>query len=52
MKIKLSENPLFADLLKKWFEFRHPVYIVVGEDFIFDKPGRTLGLKTDSTMGQ
>ncbi len=32
-----SENPLFADLLKEWLEFRHPDNIVVGEDFNFDK---------------
>lgn len=32
-----SANPLFADLLNEWLEFRHPDNIVVGEDFNFDK---------------
>ena len=33
-----ARNPLFADLLNEWIEFRHPSNIVVGEDFNFDKP--------------
>lgn len=38
-----SANPLFADLLIEWLEFRHPDNIVVGEDFNFD---RTIKLNT------
>ncbi|XCH79111.1 MAG: site-specific integrase [Candidatus Dehalobacter alkaniphilus] len=34
---KHSLNPLFADLLNEWLEFRHPDNVVVGEDFNFDK---------------
>jgi len=32
-----SRNPLFAELLMEWLNFRHPSNIVVGEDFNFDK---------------
>lgn len=32
-----GRNPLFADVLKEWLEFRHPDNIVVGDDFNFDK---------------
>lgn len=32
-----GRNPLFADLLNEWLEFRHPDNIVVGDDFNFDK---------------
>lgn len=38
-----SANPLFADLLNEWLDFRHPDNIVVGEDFNFD---RTIKLNT------
>lgn len=37
ISIPEGRNPLFADLLNEWLEFRHPDNIVVGDDFNFDK---------------
>ena len=38
-----SANPLFADLLNEWLEFRHPDNIVVGEDFSTTGDAQYLG---------